>query len=181
MAAQFVETLDIMQSMKNFIGNLTLKTGEIAFNEVRYYAQADLQKALDDLLIYDDRVCLIIPSGDNHKNQRIGGVLRTWRESEFVLLLSDRVYGDFDAEALQGTQTNPGTVALKDLLIQGLTASQLDNPRLCFEPGNGEPFHISNAEKAEMPGRDCWSQTFRTPAGYQEAPIATVISQRHGQ
>jgi len=91
------------------------------------------------------------------------------------------VYADFDAEAMQGSQDNPGTVALKDILVKGLTAQQLDNPRLCFEPGTGEPFHISDAEKKELPGRDCWSQTFSTPAGFQEAEIGQVVSQRHGQ
>ncbi len=183
MPARFVETVEeIMKPMQAFIATLTLPNGQIAFEEVRFYAQADLQKALDDLLVFQDRVCLIIPTGNSHRSQRIGGVLRTIREwSEFVLLLSDRVYGDFNAEALQGTQTNPGTVALADLLTTALTGQQLDNPRLCLEPGGGEPFHISNAEKAELPGRDCWSQTFRTPAGYQETPLGTVISQRHGQ
>lgn len=182
MASHFTETVEeIMRPLQAFIARLTLQDGQPAFAQVRFYAQADLEKALEDLLVFDDRVCLIIPSGNTHKSQRIGSVVRTLRESEFVLLLSDRVYGDFNAEALQGTTTNPGTVALADLLTTALTGQQLDNPRLCFEPGNGEPFHISNPEKAEMPGRDCWSQTFRTPAGYQETPLVTVISQRHGQ
>lgn len=181
MAAHLVNTLDIMQAMKNFIATLTLPGGQQAFAEVRFYAQADVQKALNDLLIFDDRVCLIIPTGDHHHNQRIGGKLRTWRTTEFVLLLSDRVYGDFNAEALQGTQDNPGTVALKDILVSGLTCAQLENPRLCFEPGTGQPFHISDSERKELPGRDCWSQTFSTPAGYQEVEIGQVLDQRHGQ
>ena len=181
MAAHLVDTLEIMKSMKDFIGTLTLADGEIAFTEVRFYPQADVKKAMEDLLIYDDRVCLIVPSGDQHKNQRIGNVLRTWRTSEFVLLLSDRVYGDFDAESLQGNTTSPGTVALKDVLINALTGQQCGDPRLIFEPGTGEPFHISNEERKELSGRDCWSQTFSTPAGYRETTISQVISQRHGQ
>lgn len=177
-----VPTLSIMAALKTKIEAIIepeVDPVHPLFQEVRAYPQANIGQAIDDLLIFEDRVCLIIPAGNRHNTQRIGDKLRVQRVSDFIFLLADRVYGAFDAEAMMGSPENPGTIRLQDYLLAALTGEQLGNPRLLLEPRDGQPFEVRKTDSAAA-GRECWEQNFTTPAGYAQYTIYELTNQRSG-
>lgn len=175
-----VPTLDVLGALQSVLEGLELPApfaGQKAFATVHAYAHENLKAALDDLLIFDDRACLIVPTGTKHTNERDGRVLTSRQETEFVLLITDRVYGgQFEAEAALGNSETPGMIALADLVVAKLAGQSLGLPLVCLQPIGGQPLRYSNKERSEMEGRECWAQEFSTPAGELR-----VTRQRPGQ
>ena len=166
----FVPTLTLLQKVQAALEGLQLGapfTPGPAFAKVHAYAHENLAQAMQDLLIFDDRACLIVPTGTSHTNQREGRVFTARQETEFVLLICDRVYGgQFEAEALLGNADTPGMVALADLVVAALSGQSFDLAPVCLQPTGGQPIPLSPTQRAALrEGRECWAQTFTTPTG----------------
>jgi hypothetical protein len=177
----FIPTLTLLQAVRAAVAAITLPApfSGAAFAETRLYAHENLTQALRDLLVFEDRVCLIIPTAARHENTESGRFLQCRRETEFALLVCDRVYGgQFDAEAALGNADTPGMIALAELTIGALAGQSLDLPSVCLKPGAGEPFRLTSAERDEAPGRECWAQTFTTSAGEVRVDRRAVIPSR---
>ncbi len=177
--SKFVKTLDIMSALKAALLALQLPSAfaaaqdyPAAFTTVAIYGSESLLKALEDLLVQDDRVCFIIPAGDHDTPVREGTNLSVTRISDFVLLIADRNFGR-ESEALLGStapdDTNPGVILLKDLVAENLTGAGLGLPYVMLAPTDGQSLHLTDKEKKEASGRDCWALTFQTHAGRMTA------------
>ena len=167
----FVATLSILSALKTAIAAINLPSSYAAiagypkaFPAVEIYAQENLMKAFDDLLIVEDRACFIIPGGDTHDSARDGAVVKTARASEVHLLLTDRDYNRAQAELVGGAEA-PGVIALKDILIDALIWKNLSIHGVLLLPTTGDPMALSDKDKENAPGRAAWVQTFTTNAG----------------
>ena len=171
MSASFVKTLDVLNGVKAAIAALQLAAAYSsvadypkAFTEVQIYRNADLLKALEDMRVYDDRACFIVPGGDDFDNAMDGRVLSAKRSSDVILLIADRNYARENL-ALIGDETGPGVIVLTDLVLEMLTGITLGLPGVCLTPMSGEPLHLTSKQQEDAPGRDCWALTFNTTAG----------------
>ena len=170
----FISTESLLKGIKTALEGLRLPpTVEgadsiPAFEKVAIYGARDLSAAFADLLIFEERVCLVIPAGDNYTTEWEGRTVVTHQESDFVLLISDRTFGS-RIDALEGTAETPGVVALKDRVVSGLFGARLEIPGVSLVPVSGEPFKLSTFDKKEQEGRQCWSITFSTPSGISKA------------
>jgi hypothetical protein len=173
----FIKTNDILTALKAAMLALQLPASYAAvadypkaFTTVAVYRNENLLKALEDLFTYDDRVCLLVPGGDNYDNVTQGTNVYSARASDIVLLIADRDYSKEQAELIGGTDA-PGVIALKDLVVVALTGSNLNISGVTLLPTSGDPLRLTDKEREEAPGRDCWAQTFNTTAGRVKAPI----------
>jgi hypothetical protein len=173
----FINTLDIIKAMQTALTALQLPGAYSAvagypnaFQSTGLYPNADFIQALEDLYNYDDRVCLIVPAGDTHDDSTQGTNLFSRRTTSIQLLIGDQDFSKSQAQTFGGPSA-VGVVALKDLVINSLFGSNLGISGIALTPENGEPLHISFKEKQQAPDRDCWQQTFKTPAGLGKAPI----------
>lgn len=171
MSASFVRTLDVLNGVKAAIVALELAAAYSAvadypkaFTEVQIYRNADLLKALEDMRVYDDRACFIVPGGDDFDNAIDGRVLTAKRSSDVILLIADRNYGRENL-ALVGDESAPGVIVLTDLVLEKLTGATLGLSGVCLTPMSGEPLHITKKEQEDALGRDGWALTFNTTAG----------------
>ena len=178
----YTPTLDLLQAVKGEVENIQLPAPleGTAFASVQVYAHENLVGAMSDLLVFEDRACFIVPTSNRYTNQREGRVLTSQRETEFVLLITDRVYGGkFDAEALLGNTETPGIVRLQELVVTALTGQSLDLKNVCLLPSTGEPFRIAKADQEANEGRECWAQPFTTPAGEMRVDRASTVPSRY--
>lgn len=176
----FVSTLEILNALKTAITALQLPATyagapgyPAAFQKVEIYREVNPVQALEDMRVYSDRACFIIPGGDAHENVRDGRVIQSHRDTQVEFLIADRNYGRKN-KALVGDEVRPGLIVLKDLLIEKLTGQSLGLRGIFLTPESNDPFHYRSAQKGqeEMPGRDCWILTFTTTAGSMKAAIA---------
>jgi hypothetical protein len=174
----FVHTLDLLVALKTAIAALqlpatydTVPDYPKAFTSVEIYRSQNLLKALEELIVQEDRVCFIVPGGDTHNSETLGNVMQLSRATDIHLLLADRIYGDKNAPLIGETGTGPGVIVLKDVLIDGLVGKTFDFKNVVLAPTSGEPFHLTDRERENATGRDCWAQSFTTRAGLAKVAI----------
>lgn len=166
---RFIPTRSILVAVQSLLSGLTLTTPVTgaAFATVNIYGHEHLTQAIKDLLTFDDRIAFIVPTRIDHATRQDGRIQITTRRLEFVVLCSDRVYGDFAAAAQIGTSTspaNPGAMNLGELIVENLIGQQLAGyDYILVEAGVGEPFQVEDKKLGRA--RDCWAQTFMTDAG----------------
>lgn len=164
----FLPTIDIMRAMQTTLAALMLpapRDGEKAFESVRMYAHENLFGALKELLLFDDRICLVVPVGNEHESKRDAAVITMRRTAKFVLLVSDRVYGDTDSEAALGSANAVGALALGEMVADAIGGQSLGLPNAGFLLGTGEPLGLSDDERNSAGVRECWALPVSTYAG----------------
>lgn len=178
----FIPTLDILSAMKVALLALQLPATYSAvadypkaFTTVETYRNENLLKALEDLFAYDDRVALIVPAGDNHSNHTEGSNIYSARTTDVVVLIADRDYSKSQAELIGGPEA-VGVVALKDLVISAFFGQNLGLTGVALAPTDGQPLTLTDKERDEATGRDCWAQTFTTAAGRAKAAIVRAAT-----
>lgn len=170
----YLSTNAVLAAVASKLQTLTLinpvaLAGQLAFQTVHVYAHENLKRALKDLLVFDDRVAFIVPTGNKHENTMHGRVMVSMRTVEFVVLMTDRVYGDFDAESTVGSASTVGTVELADLVTNALVKSGVGIANVRIMPGTGEPLRLED-EKAKK-ARECWAAPFEIYAGYERVDL----------
>ena len=171
-ANEFIPTIDIMAALKTFLAAIVLtpaegETPEVKlFDKVEFYTMPNLVKALEDLRIFKQRVCLIVPSGDEFDNEVEGRQLTSDADYEFVLLMADRDYGRRQ-DASTGDDKRPGVIRIKDIVIKELLGENLGFAprRLNFRPIDGGPVLLSEKQREEASGREAWQITWQCDAG----------------
>lgn len=162
----FIPTLELLAKVKTRLAALNSAPATLLFEKVEFYAHSDLVAALEDLRIFKQRVCLIVPSADSYESQNSGTEIQTEADREFVLLFADRDYGRRQ-DASSGDAQRVGVIGMKDIIEGDLLGANLDyNPRLLrLRPVAGEPVLLTSAEKDRVSGREAWAQTWRYCAG----------------
>lgn len=152
----FIDTLTILAKLKTRLAALELEAGTPLFDKVEYYSSTDLLKALQELRVFKNRVCFIVPGDDDFVNEVSGRSLNTVVERHVFLLLADRDYGRRQAAAT-GDENTPGVVAMKDRVVSELTGRNLDSRHVLVKPVNGTPLLIQGPKREEATGREAWN------------------------
>jgi len=170
----YLGTVDIMQAMQDFLIGLVLvpQAGDTPavplFENVQFYSSPDLVKAFQELRSFQNRVCLIIPSGEEYTDERQGNSLTVHCTRILELLICDRDQGKRQqASTGSGDPAHPGVLVMKDLLENQLIAQNFSfAPRLLrTRPQSGQPFKLVDKDRANLPGRLGWQMTWHVDAG----------------
>ncbi len=183
----FIHTNDILSAWVNALSALTtpdslqLEDGDLLdleeggalacgdepfFQDVRVYSNQDVAEALKRTLAYDDRVCFLVPSHDAHTSEKKGYELTVSRITQIGMILLDRNYNRFDRAALTGSDSQLGTVEMKDQLLDLFTGQDLGlGQPVRMEPGESLPVLIVDSDKPKLKGREAWSIDWQTDAG----------------
>lgn len=137
---------------------------EPLFDTVAVYANKKLGAALNDLFIFKQRVCLVVPTGVRHVHTLDGIYVTSLRWLEVALLISDRAYFQAAQSAVEGADKNIGTLAMGERVEAALAGVDLTTwgPAV-FD--DGAPQEITRDEAKSAPGRECWIQSLLIPAG----------------
>ncbi len=143
-----------------------------AFQAVKQYdLQGELRKALEDLLVFKDRVAFILLDQVTYDNQRDGRVLTTARTVSVTVLCADRNWGNRQI-ALKGNAATPGVQLLQELLIDALFGELIEGTSV--EPNLGQLFALMGKERDNNSGRLAWSQEFTVRAGTSKRQLSRL-------
>ncbi|MCD6050545.1 MAG: hypothetical protein K0Q55_1948 [Verrucomicrobia bacterium] len=160
----FIDTLTVLAKLKTRLVALEIEPGTPLFDKVEYYSSTDLLKALQELRVFKNRVCLIVPGDDDFFNEVSGRSLTTVVERHVFLLLADRDYGRRQAAAT-GDENTPGVIAMKDHVVADLTGKNLDSRMVLVKPVNGTPLLIQGPKREEAAGREAWNLELAVECG----------------
>ncbi len=127
---------------------------EPAFQAVKRFDSTDLAAAFAELLVSQQRVALVVHTGDRFDDAGTGaGQVAVRRVTEVSLVLSDRVLGKRQA-AIWGTATNPGCLPLKDLALTAVGGPLIAAPgAVDCVPVHAERLTVEDL-KSKQPGRE---------------------------
>jgi hypothetical protein len=151
----FVPTLAVLDALKLRLSALEIENGVLAFEKVETYPQPRLIQALQELRIFTNRVCLIIPDGDLYQNELRGRNLITRCLRRVILLLADRDFGR-RRNASTGDENTFGVLRLGDAAIDSLTGESLDLANVRVRPALSQPLLIAGKDRDESIGREAW-------------------------
>ena len=168
----YINTADLLEAVRATLAALPLDAendaaGAKLLDDVRFYNLRDPVKALNELfLTQEQRVCFIVAGGDTYASS--GGRDRvsvtSHRETDFELMLCDRVWEKLDPAAILGGAENVGVLNLKDRAIAALQGQSLALPPVVLLPQEGGLVDLFDPRGTEQ-GRSCWVQGFTTYAG----------------
>jgi hypothetical protein len=172
----FLHTTELLETLKTRLESLRVDPAnpesEKLFQRVGYFGASKLNDALKATFAAEQRVCFIVPAGDNHTNIRNRSFTWATRGTKIVLLIADRALEKVNQEALVGGPKTLGVLELKDLVIDDLFANAFaDVPDLAFEPGDGDVLIIGNEKNPADLGRECYMQHFTAYAGQAQRAI----------
>ena len=123
-----------------------------AFNKVSLFDMSNLAVALRELMTFVGRVCFVVHDSERFENSRPGSgrELRTRQTRSITLLISDKQIANRQI-ALFGDATNPGALALKDLVLDSIVGLLV--PGVFVQPEHGEQMILSEKARAELTGR----------------------------
>lgn len=172
-----IATLDLLTALKAFIAGITVEiAGEPAplFERVELFDALETGTALRELLITKQRVCFIVPSGDDYENQRTGDVVTSTLIQEFDLIFADRVWTKGTAGVFGGP-TNIGTIPMKDLVRERLIGQALGFDGVALIPISGSFATIADDKAKDVPGRESYLMTWQTWAGEARVSLSAGI------
>lgn len=142
------------------------------FERVDFHENKKLGEAMQALLIFKGRVCLIVPSGEFYRTARDGRAIVVERDFEFDLLVCDRAYTKGGHDAVFGGAANLGCLRMAELARDAL----LEDPTLglpgftAIAPTDSALITIDD-DKKDSPGRECWVLAWETPAGEARSSV----------
>lgn len=184
MSADLLSTLDLMARLKTVLSAIDHPTinGQKLFEVVEYSEDKNLAEALQDLIILKQRVCLIVPAGDDWQRRKEGRTMHADRTTSLDLLFADRAYTKGGQDAAFGGANNVGVVKMHELVLATLAENpQLEagNPayplRWCaLVPVSGAFLSIAADEAKALPGRQAYAVNYETPSGEITLPMTAA-------
>lgn len=171
----FTTTASILKALKTELESLPfVDSSERLFQAVEIYDAPDLLEAIQDLHLYDDRVCLVVASDEQAQSLSQDDSSSRYEIIERIqrinLVMADRAFSDGTA-GLIGDETKEnslGVIGLKDRTIELITGKNLNLSYVSLIPDGGGP-HNSWDEKRNSE-RKAWIARFRTSTGIQKVP-----------
>jgi hypothetical protein len=167
----YLSFLTVLDALKKRLASLPLDPADASadpdklFERVEYYGANDLPQALMDLLVIQQRVCVIVPASWDHQNERDRVMFKSVRTIHLDLYIADRAMTLRDQAALVGGAKNLGILAMADRVVTNLAGTIFATPNFVVEPTLGTPVVISSAEKKNLPGREAFLQAVTILAG----------------
>jgi hypothetical protein len=140
--------------------------GAAAFASVNVFDMSNLVVALQELISYANRQCLIVHDVERFECSRKGTQLDVRQRRTIVLLISDRHQGSRQKAMLgdaAGVPPTPGALALKDVVLNGIVG--LLEPGMYIEPVAGEQMVLEQKVRDQLQGRVAFSLTLRLVGG----------------
>lgn len=143
-----------------------------AFARVALFDSENLVAAFQQLLISEQRICLVVVLDEQFKTENRGQVLISTRELPVTLLISDRQLGDRVA-ALYGNAATPGAYGLMELALPVVTGMLLAPPNgVTSEPIRNSVLIVKNEkDKQNLPGRSAVALELHCRGGNLQAPL----------
>lgn len=121
------------------------------FGKVEIYDLTDLAVAINDLLAFKDRICLVVLDSEDYENIKQGQELHCLQTRRVVLLMADRHWTKAQTALLgDGTKT-PGVLEMKDLVLPAVIGLLQDG--VMCEPGTGELSAVQAVSAEEKKSR----------------------------
>lgn len=125
---------------------------EALFQQVKYYAEPDLVKALAEIRVIQNRCCLIVPDANEYRNDQQGRSMITGVERTVFLVLTDRDYAQAQ-DALLGDASRPGVIVMEETVVDDVTGVNLGLRGVRVKPERGESVFIGGDDAKKIPGR----------------------------
>ncbi len=174
----YISTVDLLAAVKAALEVLALDptndpSGAKLFDAVACYNLRDPAKALDQIfLTQEQRVAFIVAGGDAY--QANGGrdqvSVVSHRDTDFEIMLCDRVWEKADPAAVLGGDENVGVLLLKDRVVAALQGQSLELAGVVLLPREGGIMDLFDPRGNEQ-GRTFWSQQFTTYAGREKLAV----------
>lgn len=145
--------------------------GRQAFQRVETTDLDDLIQAMQELMVFQDRFALIIPGSREFQTTLKGTEQHVQRQMNLDVVITDRNAGD-RTKSFKGSNTNPGTSALADLVINALIGKLLNGAFIT--PTDGDQFSIGIEENPTV-NRAAYRQGFRVIGGSILTDIQTKV------
>lgn len=168
--AHLVSVGDIATALKAQVQSVKLADGTTAaFQRVELFDSESLTDAFQQLLVSEQRICLIVPLAEHWETEIKFPKILARRTVPFALLISDRVLGKRN-DALFGTANNPGAYKLEALTLPLVTGQLLANPNgvICVPTGSDVMIVKSEKEKSNHPGRAAIALELECKGGWIE-------------
>jgi hypothetical protein len=178
----YIDTNAILTQLQTKLLAVTLPTAwktpaEDAFaaGAVKVFDMQNLELALQELLVFEDRACFIVFQSWEYEPRTAGRVAYTSRQMELVLLMTDRDFGSRN-NALVGDADNPGVLRIADAVVAAIGGDINDSssPAMLFTRGTGETFTITGEERDNLTGRAGFVQTYVVHGGESRENLGRV-------
>lgn len=140
------------------------------FDVVKVFRSPDIRAALQELLLFSQKACIIAPGSDTYRNTKDGLKMTTDLNQQFHLLLTDRVFGSqaMRMEAIIGNPSNLttsqsgqggtalGVLEMNRLVRNNLIGSGLGIPQCVVAFELGELLIPTEEDRQQIAGRECW-------------------------
>jgi len=143
---------------------------ETAFKRVELFDDLDLPEAFKRLLLTESRIALVIYSSDTFETQRADRQITIRRTQELYVVFTDRVMSK-RIEALVGAASNPGLLALRDLVLPAITGLLVPQPSgIVCTPTRGSLLQVENTDR-KLPGRLAYLLEIELQGGWLKADV----------
>jgi hypothetical protein len=168
----FISTLQLLTALKPVLAGIPHPAppvdapGEKLFARVEFWDSQLLAEAIKNLAVAKQRVCFIVPEGEDYETVREGQSVIVYRSLSFNLLIADRAWTKDGYGAAFGGPNNLGVLAMKDLVCAALLGeATLGLPHAALAPTGGNFIEASAQDVKDAPGRECYVLSWATPAG----------------
>lgn len=165
-----------LRSTKDALDALVTKLAALQWNNAAAFARVelfddlDLVEAFKRLLLAESRIALVIYSSDAFDTQRADRQITIHRKQELYVVFTDRVIGK-RIDALLGTATNPGLLALRDLVLPVIVGLLVPQPNgVVCTPTRGSLLQVEDT-KTKLPGRLAYLLEIELQGGWLKADV----------
>lgn len=169
----FIAALTILEALKTRLESLESATDVALFEKVRYYHSPDLEGALIDLRLYASRVCLIVPGGDNYRNNQQGRHLQTIITREVRLVIADRDFGN-EQHAQTGDANTLGVIAMNEIVVNSIHGDNLELVGTRIKCRDSIPYQFKEVGQENLPGRQVWQLNLDIEAGEDVSAVSKI-------
>ncbi len=124
------DPLEVLQALQAALAAVPLPPGHgqgPLFEAVRLYDLTQMDRALTELLLYQERVACVVPGDESFRAEYRGRLVLLRRDWPVSVLISDRRIGDRTA-ALWGDGQTIGVVRMVECTLPYVTGQLLRNP-----------------------------------------------------
>lgn len=125
---------------------------EALFQKVEYFSEPDLIKALAEIRVARNRVCLVVPDDNDYANEVSGSTMTTGVERGVFLVIADRDHAA-GKDALIGDARRPGVLLMEAKVIEDITGVNLGIRGVRVKPLAGRQVEIAPDDEKQIPGR----------------------------
>jgi hypothetical protein len=162
----------VLANLRTAILAIELSAGVPMFaaDSVKVFGREDVIAAMQQLYVFEDRACFIVPGAIRHTQEVQGGFVMVKRSLEVGLLMTDRNFGGENLATVGEEGENPGVLRITEMVTDELFGKSLDLAGIALIPDNGDPFTLGDKEREETK-REAFVQGFAIPLGTRKLDL----------